>query len=128
MPVFPAQQPKSMKSYKCSYTGKSKISASLVTQFAPTKAGNFLVENGFDQGNFETFLADFACRAIAAGHDQAKLARAFHQMSAGNASAARQAIADIQIEVEGEKPQSMGAFWGKDPKGGKPLDMSALDV
>jgi len=103
-----------MKSYtlKASSTSRGEVTASFESQLAEGKSGEVLVRNGFSQTNFTIFLARLAIRAIEAGYDEAKLAQVFKQVAAGNASQARHACADIAIEFEGEKPQSLGKLWG----------------
>ena len=105
-----------MKSYVTKYNGPSKVAAALASQLAPTKAGHVLIESGFSQDNFTLFLARLAERAITAGYDEQKLSALFRQMAAGNASQARQAMADITITEEGGKEMSLGKFWGDSPK------------
>lgn len=46
-------------------------------------------------------------------------------VAAGNASQARQAMADITITFEGEKEQSLGKLWGNGEVSVKP-DLSLL--
>lgn len=112
-----------MKTYKCSYTGPSKVATALVSQLAQDKAGHVLIESGFSQDNFVLFLTRLTMRAIAAGYDEVKLSTLLRQMAAGNASQARQALADVTIEVEGSKPCSLGKFWGDSPRSA-PADAS----
>ena len=116
-----------MKTYKINNTGKSKVAASLAVQLEHGKAGQILVEAGFSQDTFCAFLAEFAIRAIKAGHDKSKLTTAFQMLAAGNASQARQACADLTIEIDG-KTQSLGAYWGKADNGGAKPDLSLLGV
>lgn len=105
-----------MKNYTVKYSGPSKVAAALVSQLAAEKSGAVLIEAGFSQDNFTLFLARLAIKAVAAGYDETKLSALFRQMAAGNASQARQAMADITITLEGEKEQSLGKFWGESPK------------
>jgi hypothetical protein len=112
-----------MKSYTCSYSGPSKVATALVSQLAPDKSGHVLVESGFTQDNFSLFLSRLAIRAVALKYDEVKLSALFRQMAACNASQARQALADVVITVDGEKPQSLGKFWGETPKSA-PADAS----
>ena len=52
----------------------------------------------------------------------------FGLISAVNASAAKQALADCTIVFEGEKPRSVSDFWGK-TGGAKSLpNLSLLDI
>lgn len=101
-----------MKSYSVKIDSRSEIANALASQLAEGKSGELLIRHGFSQANFITFLARLALKAIAAGYDEAKLTQVFRQVAAGNASQARQACADIVIEFEGEKPQSLGKLWG----------------
>lgn len=105
-----------MKSYTVKYSGPSKVAAALASQLAADKSGSVLIESGFSQDNFTLFLARLALKAVAANYDETKLSALLRQMAAGNASQARQAMADITITLEGEKEQSLGKYWGDSPK------------
>lgn len=116
-----------MKNYTIKATGTSKVAAALASQLNKGKAGEILISAGFNQDTFAIFLANLASKALAAGYDAKKLAGLFRQVAAGNASQARQALADVVIEIEGEKPASLGAFWqGTDSK--PAVDLSALEA
>lgn len=116
-----------MKTYSIKNNGKSKVAASLATQLEPGRAGEILIRNGFSQDSFCAFLADFATRAVAAGHSKPQLATAFSMLAAGNASQARQACSDISISVDGGKEMSLSSFWGKTETGAKP-DLTLLGI
>lgn len=114
-----------MKSYTLKSTGRSEIATAYANQMAEGKSGEILIRNGFNQSNFVVFMARLALRAVAAGYDEAKLIIVLRQVACGNASQARQACADITIEFEGEKPQSLGKLWGTGDSKALP-DLSAL--
>lgn len=114
-----------MKNYTIKSTGTSKIAAALASQLAPNKAGSVLINQGFNQDTFVMFLASLAMRAVAAKMDEKQLAGIFRQVAAGNASQARQALADVVITIDG-KDQSLGAFWGK-TDAAPAVDLSALE-
>lgn len=115
-----------MKSYTIKNNSKSKVAANLAVMLEAGKAGEILIRDGFSQDSFCAFLADFALRAAKAGHDRAKLTTAFQMLAAGNASQARQALADVVIVIDG-KEQSLGAYWQKNSSA-TPPDLSLLGV
>jgi len=115
-----------MKNYVVKYSGTSKVAAALTAQLAPNRAGHVLIESGFNQDNFTLFIARLAIVAIKAGYDETKLAALLRQVGAANASQARQALADAVITVDGEKQQSLGAFWG-DSGRAVPVDVSLYE-
>lgn len=113
------------KSYKLSYSGNSKIAASLTHVCAQGSTGESLIRNGLNQATFARFLAALSVKAIAAGRTEAELATMFERVSATNCSAAQKALGDVTIEVEGvAKPMSVSAFWGKLPSTGGAPDVS----
>ncbi len=114
-----------MKSYTIQVSGTSKIAAALASQLAMGKAGEVLITQGFSQDTFTAFIANLAMRAAKANMSEVALASIFKQVAACNASQARQALADLSITVEGDKPCSLGAFWGTDKPTAK-ADLSLL--
>lgn len=117
-----------MKAYKLAPTSSSKIAAALAKRCSHGEAGEFLVENGLNQANFCLFLSLEAVRQLMEKNkSDRELADVFQLLSAGNASAARQALADCQIEFEGEKPSSVSAYWLKQGGGKTAINLSALD-
>lgn len=117
-----------MKSYIIKPDGSSKIAAALAKRCAFGEAGQSLVENGISQSNFSLFLACEAARQLVEkGKSDKELADVFSLLSAGNASAARQALGDCTLEFEGEKPVSVAAYWLKHGGGKATPNLSSLD-
>lgn len=111
--------------YTIEYTGSSKVAASLATQLSQGKAGEILITAGFSQETFCAFLANLAVRAISAKYKESDLAGLFVQMAAGNASQARQALAEVTLKLDGSEPQSLGKYFAKSDGKAK-IDVSAL--
>lgn len=113
--------------YKLTSDG-GKIAAALVKMSQPGEAGESMVRNGMNQASFCLFLARIAAKFIEAGKTPEQLADVFALLSGGNASAAKQALNDCTIEFEGEKPSSVGAYWGKTGEGKAAPNLSMLDL
>lgn len=114
-----------MKSYKINSDKAGKIGKALASQLTEGKAGAVLITAGFSQDSFTLFLADLAHRAVNAGKTVEETASLFRMIAAGNASQAKQALADVEITVDDGKPQSLGAFWSKSERG-PIVDLSSL--
>lgn len=105
-----------------------KIAAALAKRCAPGEIGETLIRNGLTQSSFVLFLAREALNQAAKGKTAEQLADIFSLLSGGNASAARQALADCTLQWEGdEKKQSVGAYWQKLGGGKQAPNLSLLD-
>lgn len=121
-----------MKSYTLKPDGNSKIAAALCKLCLPGQPGEALVRSGCNQEAFVLFLANLAADRLNASRPGGaktplQLAEIFTLCSGGNASAARQALNDCAIEFEGEKPQSVGAYWTKSGNKSAAPNLSLLD-
>lgn len=115
------------KTYKLTSDG-GKIAAALVKMSQPGTVGETMIRNGMNQASFCLFLARIAAQFIAAKKTPEQLADVFALLSGGNASAAKQALNDCTLEFEGEKPQSVGAYWGRNSEGKAAPNLSMLDI
>lgn len=96
-----------MKSYTLIASGRSAIQAMLLRFCAHGSPGQPLIEKGFSQSLFALCLAHWLTKG-GAKLDANQLANALEQLSACNASAARQALEDATIDF--------GDILGKDGK------------
>jgi hypothetical protein len=94
----------------------------------PGGLGESLVRNGLNQSSFALFVAKVAERHIKAGRSADQLADVFALLSACNASAARQALGDCSLTFEGEKLQSVSAYWAKLGGGKAAPNLAMLDL
>jgi len=104
-----------------------KIAQALCKRCAQGEIGESLLRSGLSQSAFVLFIAKEAMNQSAKGKTAEQLADILTLLSAGNASAAKQALADCTIELEGEKPQSVSAFWGKNGGPKTAINLSLLD-
>lgn len=116
------------KSYSLKASGNSKIAAALAKLCANGEIGEPLVRSGVSQGAFALFLARLAAKHLAAGKTPEQVADVFTLVSGGNASAARQALAECALEFDGEKAQSVSAFWLKSGGIAAAPNLSILDL
>lgn len=117
-----------MKSYTLRPTGSGKIAAALSKYCAPGKPGAHLIAEGCNQSAFSRFLALVAIGYIAKGATEQDLTSAFELISAGNCSAARQALSDCALKFEGEEKEiGVGAYWAKHGKVAAP-SLALLDL
>ncbi len=117
-----------MKTYTLAPNGASKIAASLCKICSPGQPGESLIRDGFNQSTFTAFLANISMRHFAKGRNEAQLAQLFTQVSAANASAARQALGGATLVADGGKAQSVEAHWGKAGGAAIAVDTSLLDL
>ena len=118
-----------MKSYKLETGSKGgKIAAALVKMCQVGAVGEPLVRSGMTQDGFCLFLAKLAALHLAAGRSPEQIADVFILVSGGNASAARQALADCTLTFDGEKPTSVSAYWLKNGGGRAAPNTSILDL
>lgn len=92
---------------------KSKLAAVYAQYCAEGKAGEILIKAGCNTDAFATFASLVAQRALENGEDAPTLAERFKNLCIGNASQVRQAIQELQIEIDGEKAQSISTYWQK---------------
>lgn len=117
-----------MKTYTIRSTGSGKIAAALAKYCAHSKPGQILIEAGCNQSAFSLFLAKVALAYSERGASEADLASAFELISAGNCSAARQALADCALKFEGaDKEVSVEEYWKKNGKAAQP-SLALLDL
>ena len=89
-----------MKTYKISPSGNSKIAAALCRFCQPGQIGESLIRNGCSQSAFALFIARLAHKLVDAGKTEEETAQAFELVSACNASAAKQALANCDLFAE----------------------------
>lgn len=117
-----------MKTYTVRSTGSGKIAAALAKYSAHGKPGQILIESGCNQSAFSLFLARVALAYAEKGASEADLAGCFELISAGNCSAARQALADCALKFDGEKEEiSVEGYWKKNGKAAAP-SLALLDL
>ena len=115
------------KTYKLTSDG-GKIAAALVKMCQPNQPGETLIRNGLNQSSFGLFLAKIAEAHFAKGRSPEQVADVFAMLSGTNASAANKALMEATLEFEGEKPQSVSAFWGKAGTTKGAPNLALLDV
>jgi hypothetical protein len=107
----------SMK-YELKSNGSSKIGAALAALCAQGKAGETLVLNGVSQGAVSLMAATLAHKmAVQQSKSIAEIAEVFDLASIANASALKQALAELEIVIEDDKDhEANGGKWieGKD--------------
>lgn len=109
-----------MKSYTITPSGSGKIATSLCKRCGPGQIGEPLVLNGCSQAAFALFVAKLAHEQIVEKkRSVAQLAEVFDMISACNASAAKQALADCMIEADEE---TAAAIFGKGKEREKPTE------
>lgn len=117
-----------MKTYTIRSTGSGKIAAALAKYSAQGKPGQILIESGCNQSAFALFLARVALAYAEKGASEADLASCFELISAGNCSAARQALADCALKFEGaDKEVSVEEHWKRNGKAAQP-SLALLDL
>lgn len=117
-----------MKTYTIRSTGRSEIAAALCKYCAFGKPGQSLIENGCNQRSFSLFVAKVAFAYMAKKATEQQLADCFDLLSACNASAARQALADCALKIEGEEKEiSVSSYWAKHGKIAAP-NLALLDL
>lgn len=105
-----------------------KIAAALAKMSQVNGLGESLVRSGVNQSSFTLFIAKVSGKFIRAGKTDDQLADVLGLLSAGNASAARQALGGCTITFDGEKPQSVEAYWGKTGGAKSAPNLSVLDL
>lgn len=99
------------KNYTLEVNGRGKIAPALAKKCAVGEAGENLIRSGITQENFCAFLVKIALELHAKGKSESDIAMAFSLLSGANASAAQKALAECTVKFEGEKPQSVSAYW-----------------
>jgi hypothetical protein len=126
-----------MKTYRIEPSGSGKIAASLCRRCQPGQIGEPLIRNGCTQSAFALFVARLAAeQLVEKGKTPEQLAEVFDLVSACNASAAKQALAQCNLFAEelcivdkaGKmQPIVLETYW-KTIGGGKAApNLSALD-
>jgi hypothetical protein len=112
-----------MKTYKIEPAGSSKIEAALCMFCQPGGLGETLVRNGCSQSQFAHFVAKMAhYQLVEKKRDVALLADLFEQLSACNASAAKQALAKCMLTpADDETAKAIALQKKKDGHSTKPL-------
>lgn len=105
-----------------------KIAAALCKLCQVGAVGEPILRNGVTQEAFCLFLARLCSAHAAAGKTPEQIADVLILVSGGNASAARQALADCTLTFEGAKPQSVSSYWNKIGGGRVAPNLSALDL
>lgn len=100
-----------MKNYILESAGRGKIAPALVKKCAQGEAGENLIRSGITQESFCRFLVKIALEMVSKGKDESTITSAFSMLSGANASAAQKALAECSITFEGEKKQSVAAYW-----------------
>lgn len=118
-----------MKTYKIEPAGSSKIEASLCAFCQPGQIGEPLVRTGCSQSQFGLFVARLArYQFVEKKNDEKAVAHLFDLISACNASAAKQALANCNLfadehcikDKEGKlQPITVETYW-KSIGGSKP--------
>jgi hypothetical protein len=65
---------------------------------------------------------------VSKGRDWSTLGAVYEQISGGNASAAKQAVAELTITTDGDKPRSVRAYWGKVGGASPAIDLKVVDL
>lgn len=107
-----------MKNYTLKPAGRSEIAGHLSRWCAFGKFGAPLIESGFSQSLFATCLAKWI-KAVAANLTPAEFATALENLSACNASAARQALEACEIDLGETTDEEWAAAGGSWVYGGK---------
>lgn len=103
-----------MKNYTLEVRGRSKIAAALAKKSQAGQPGEILIRSGCNQSNFCLFLVRLAIDLQEKEKDESVMHSAFNLVSGGNCSAAQKAMAEnLDIIIEGEKKQSLSAYWGQ---------------
>lgn len=117
-----------MKNYTIRSTGRSEIAAALCKYCAFGKPGQSLIENGCNQSAFALFIARVAIAYVSKKATEQQLADCFEMLSACNASAARQALQECVLKLEGEEKEiSVATYWAKHGKVAAP-NLALLDL
>jgi hypothetical protein len=124
-----------MKTYKIEPSGSGKIALSLCKRCGPGQIGETLVRNGCSQSAFSLFVAKLASeQLVEKGRTPEQLAEVFDLVSACNASAAKQALAQCNLYAEeicnkdkagNLQPMLVETYW-KSIGGGKAVPNTSL--
>ena len=112
-----------------------KIANALAKYCASGEMGEPLIRNGVSQGAFVLFLAKMAKRYFDGGRSVEQVAEVLSLLSGGNASAAKQALNDLNIRfadepaVDAKHPEhSVGKHWEQAGGTKSAPNLSILDL
>lgn len=117
--AIPPDRNYSMK-YELKSTGSSKLASALCQLCAQGKKGETLVLNGVTQSAVSLFGAEIAHAMATRGDTPVQIAEVFDLASIANASALKQALAEIEIVLESDDDHKANGGRWLDAKGDEP--------